>query len=523
MARRAAAKPATKAAAVRPPVADTSPASKPERAASKPERAASEPKRAASKPKRASRKTTPSPETLTALGLERLIGLVLSETARNPTFKKLVTAAVASLQGPDAIAALIDRRLTALERGQGYIDWQKQRAFAADLDAMLTTVVTELAALDPRAALDRLIRFLGGANDVLGRAEDSSGRIHGVYERAVDAAASLIVDLPAEAAAGVATGLVIRLGADGYGFVETLLHDLIPRLPEAALPPLDAALADATPPASEVRTGGEKAWASQLARSRLVRMRQALADRAGDVDAFIAFEQAVSPEQPDRVRIAERLLAAGRTPEALDWIRRPQKRGPVVVTREALLTGHFDPDAPERARQAVEIRILDSLGQTQAAQALRWEAFGRNLDPAMLRAYLAKLPDFEDDAALDRAFDQAQAHPDRYRALAFLTHWPNSTRAARLVMAHRGSWDGSRYEILAPAAEALERTQPEAAAELYRLLIDSILEHGRSAAYGHAARYLQALDGLTEDPEAYRGTLRRLHGRKAAFWSQVRD
>ena len=502
MARRAAAKPAAKAASVQPPVGDKS---------------------AASKPKRASRKTTPSPETLTALGLERLIGLVLSETARNPTFKKLVTAAVASLQGPDAIAALIDRRLTALERGQGYIDWQKQRAFAADLDAMLTTVVTELAALDPRAALDRLIRFLGGAGDVLGRAEDSSGRLHGVYERAADAAAALIVDLPAEEAAGVATGLVTRLGADGHGFVEALMHDLIPRLPEAALAPLDAALADAIPPASEGRAGGQKAWASQLARSCLVRMRQALADRAGDVDAFIAFEQAVSPEQPDRVRIAERLLGANRAPEALDWIRRPQKRGPVVVTREALLTGHFDHDAPERARQAVEIRILDSLGQTEAAQTLRWEAFARHLDPAMLRAYLAKLPDFEDDEALARAFDQAQAHPDRYRALAFFTHWPNPTHAARLVMAHRGRWDGSRYEILAPAAEALERTQPEAAAELYGLLIDSILEHGRSAAYGHAARYLEALDGLTEDPEAYRSTLRRRHGRKAAFWSQVRD
>ena len=224
-----------------------------------------------------------------------------------------------------------------------------------------------------------------------------------------------------------------RLGADGHGFVEALMHDLIPRLPEAALAPLDAALADATPPASEGRAGGQKAWASQLARSRLVRMRQALADRAGDVDAFIAFEQAVSPEQPDRVRIAERLLGAGRAPEALDWIRRPQKRGPVVVTREALLTGQFDHDAPERARQAVEIRILDSLGQTEAAQTLRWEAFARHLDPAMLRAYLAKLPDFEDDEALARAFDQAQAHPDRYRALAFFTHWPNPARAARLV------------------------------------------------------------------------------------------
>ncbi|KQP94913.1 hypothetical protein ASF60_01635 [Methylobacterium sp. Leaf113] len=489
-------------------------------------------KAAPTKPKRASRKTTPCPETLTELGLERLIQLVLSETARNPTFKKLVTAAVASLQGPDAIAALVDRRLTALERGQGYIDWQKQRAFSADLDAMLTTVVSELAALDPRAALDRLIRFLGGADDVLGRADDSSGRLHGVYERAADAAASLIVDLPGDEAAAFAARLVPRLGADGHGFVETLMHDLIPRLPETAHTALDMALKAATPAAPPARTGGEKAWTAQWARNRFIRMRQALADRAGDVDAFIAFEKEASPEQPDRVRIAERLLAADRAPEALEWIRRSQKRGPVIVTREALLTGQFDHHAPERARQAVEIRILDTLGDKAGAQALRWQEFERSLDPAMLRAYLAKLPDFEDDAALERAFDHAEAFADRYRALAFLIHWPNPDRAARLVMQHRGSWDGSRYDILVPAAEALERTQPAVASELYRLLIDSILEHGRSAAYGHAARYLTALDSLaaqveegrlTPDPEAYRASLRRLHGRKSAFWAQVRD
>ena len=114
---------------------------------------------AAEKPKRVTRKTTPSPETLAPLGLDRLIGLVLDETARNPAFKKLVTAAIAGLQGPDAVAALIDRRLTALERAHGYIDWQKRRSFAADLDATISTIVSELAPLDVDAALNRCDPF----------------------------------------------------------------------------------------------------------------------------------------------------------------------------------------------------------------------------------------------------------------------------------------------------------------------------------------------------------------------------
>jgi hypothetical protein len=478
------------------------------------------------KPKRTARKTTPSPETLTELGLERLIRLVLDETARNPTFKKLVTAAVAGLQGPEAVAALIDRRLTALERGQGYIDWQKQRTFAADLDAMLTTVVSELAALDPASALDRLLRFLGGADDVLGRADDSSGRIHGVYERAADAAAALIAALPAASAASVALGLVARLPQDGSGLVEGLMQDLVPRLPDEALAPLDAALTEATPAAA--RAGS--AWDGM--RGRLLRMRQALADRMGDVDRFIALETERLPEHPNRVLIAERLLAAGREREALDWVRRPQKRGTMLVTRDQLLSGRFDPAAIERDRAVLEIRILEALGETKAAQDLRWQTFKRTLDREMLRTYLAKLPDFEDDAALDRAFAVADAHPNRYAALTFFTLWPNPARAARLVAAHRDVWEGSHYEILAPAAEALEHSQPQAASELYRLLIDDILEQGRSAAYSHAARYLTALGHLADyiapgslepDPEAYREGLRRQHGRKSAFWAQVRD
>ncbi len=485
------------------------------------------PNKPVTKPKRPSRKTTPSPETLTELGLERLIRLVLDETGRNPAFKKLVTAAVAGLQGPEAVAALIDRRLTALERASGYIDWQKRRAFAADLDATLTTIVVELGPLDAQAGLDRLMRFLAAADGVLERVDDSSGQVHGLFARAGDAAARLGSGLAAPEAAAFALRLVPMLKADGYGLVEDVLHALIPTLPEAALGRLDAGLAAALPP-RPAKSEGTRAWNQLTARNQILRLRQGLADRRGDVDAFIRLEQEAAPERPERTEIAERLLAAGRLDEALDWVRRPQKRGLVVVTREQMLTGQFDPEAPDRARVELEIRILDALSRGAEAQALRWTQFERSLDTGMLRAYLAKLPDFEDDEALERAFAHAAAHPDPYRALHFFTHWPKPDRAARLVAAQ--AWDGGRYEILVPAAEALEASEPLAATRLYRLLVDDILERGRSAAYGHGARHLATLDALaprldpdalTPDHASYRAALRKAHGRKAAFWSQV--
>lgn len=476
------------------------------------------------------RRTTPSPETLAALGADRLIGLILGETARNPGFKKLVTAALASLQGPDAVAAIIDRRLTALEGAQGYIDWQKRRAFAADLNATVTVIVNELRPLDPAAALDRLQRFLAHADAVLNRVDDGNGAIQGVFERASAAFVEIAGGLPAEAAGRVAMSLVSPVTDDPFGPLGLLLAEMLPSLPEDALAEIDAGLAEAVARPETGRSRGEHPAYHAATRNQILRLRQAIADRRGDPDAFIALESAIAPGGENRTAIARRLLSAGRAHEALDWIRRPQDPKRRVATREDLIAG-FDSRVPERERLVVEIEILDALGGSSEAQALRWGRFERELDGPMLRSFLAKLPDFEDEEALQRALDHVEAFPEPHRALAFLVAWPDLHRAARLVTRRPTAWDGGlHYAILAPAAEALAQDHPLAATILYRRLIDGVFDHSRSAAYPHAARYLAELDGLAPrleagavepDPEGYRAKLRREHGRKHAFWSLV--
>ncbi|MGU3325459.1 DUF6880 family protein [Methylobacterium mesophilicum] len=478
------------------------------------------------------RRTTPSPETLATLGPDRLIGLILGETARNPTFKKLVTAALAALQGPDAVAAMIDRRLTALGSAQGYIDWQKRRAFAADLNTTVTVIVDELRPLDAGAALERLRRFLDGADAVLNRVDDSTGAVQGVYERASDAFVETAANLPPAAAAQIATSLVGPFTTDPFGPLGTLLREMTPTLDEDALSEIDAALAEA---ASGMAKGGEArneaAYRRIAARGQILRLRQVIADRRNDTDAFIAIETEIASGGEDRVSIARRLLSAGRLEEALDWIRRKREKGPRIVTRADLIAG-YDPRGPERERQALEIDILDALGRSDAAQDLRWALFERDLDVPMLRAYLAKLPDFEDEEALLKALDHAEAFANPHRALAFMVTWPDLARAATLVERNRKVWQGEHYSVLAPAADALVQDHPLAATILYRRLLDGILEAGRSAAYTHGARYLLELDGLAERldagsispaPAAYRDALRRDHGRKHAFWGLLRD
>lgn len=486
--------------------------------------------------KRVSTSTTPGPETLSALKPEILIRLILDEVTQNPAFKKRVSAAIAGTRGPDAVAALIDRRLSALEKARGFVDWEKSRAFAADLKATVSVIESDLAPLDAAMAVERLRRFLGGSGSVLERVDDSSGRIHAIYENAADAAYSIAERLPPETVAELVQSLVAALNRDGFGLLDALIRRLVPKLEGEALSALDARIGAAIKalpeerPANPARFAFDEAFERRFERQRLGRLRQAIADVRGDVETFIALEQAHAPERADTTAIAERLLAAGRAEEALTWLHKPGRNRLVVLTRAQLASGEADAVVPDRHRHEVEIRILEALGRRDEAQALRWSRFEQVLDPQALREHLAKLPDFEDEEVLERALAHAAAFRSQLGGLDFLIRWPRLDLAARMVIAHRTEWDGSAWQWLVPAAEALGEDHPLAASILHRALLDDILKQGRSQAYGHGARHLARLEMLAErlDPGAlepdhsgYRAGLRKAHGRKAGFWAQV--
>ena len=103
------------------------------------------------------RKPSLSIEALVALGPEKLAQLVLDEAGRSPSFRRLADAALAGAKGPDAVAKLIDRRLAALEKARGFIEWDKVRAFRDDLHATVATIAGELAQGSVAMAIDRLL------------------------------------------------------------------------------------------------------------------------------------------------------------------------------------------------------------------------------------------------------------------------------------------------------------------------------------------------------------------------------
>ena len=469
-------------------------------------------------------------EVLAKLGLKKLAELVLDEANRDASFRRRVSAAVAANKGPEAVAAVIDRRLAGLARARGFVEWEDSKTFAGDLHATVTIIAEELGKIDPDAAIDRLIRFLATAETVFERVDDSSGRIQAIYYDAADAMAGLASGLPPKRKASLPDRLHRLIVEADHGFCAQLFEQVLPILPASAIDAWDSRIAEEAstlgPPAD-----GDIDWGHRAKLGLLVRLRQAIADQRGDCDAFMALELSGNGGRPDTLAIAERLLRAGRHAEALEWVSKPGRPRVKILTWTN--AGDVEPAASETPEQIrLELRILEAMGDRKGAQTLRWTTFLELLDTALLREHVQRLADFEEFEVLERAFAHATAFKDKYRALKLFLSWPRLDLASRLVAEHRAQWDGRDYWILAPAAETLEQDHPLAATILYRALLNQILAGARAKAYAHAANYLASLDALAgriEGDDAltshatYKAELQKKHGRKSGFWAQVKD
>ena len=245
-----------------------------------------------------------------------------------------------------------------------------------------------------------------------------------------------------------------------------------------------------------------------------------IADCEGDVDAFINTYQVRDLTNPKFVsEIAVRLVKARRAKEALTYLDRA---APSAANR------HFGQTEWTDAR----ISALDALKRHDEAQALRLSLFETQLSARHLRAYLDHLPDFDDVEAEQAALETVVSCSNVHVALAFLIKWPDHQRAARLVQTRFKEIDGDHYELLDPAADALQSKHALAAVLLRRALIDFTLLNGRSTRYKHAARHVEEIKSLNAQIKDYGGfethdqfmaRLKATHGRKTGFWPLLRD
>jgi hypothetical protein len=472
-------------------------------------------------------KKTLNAKNLEALGAERLAELLIEISTGNAAAKRRLRLELAGAQSPAEVAREIRKRLTTIARSRSFVDWQNRRALVDDLDTQRRAIVDHVAKADPAEALDLMWRFMGLANSIFERCDDSSGTVIGIFH---DACA----DLGAIAAAAtvaperLADQAFQALNQNDYGQYDGLIAVLTPALGQGGLEHLKQRMIALSNkpvqrPAQEDRQAigfgsGGPIYADEIAeRSRESTVRLALmqiADAQGDVDSFIAQYDARTRKVPKiAAEIAQRLLAVGRAAEA--W-----------QTIEA--TEHRRTGWPDFEWEDARIEVLDATGRGDEAQAARWSCFERFFSAPHLRAYLKRLPDFDDIDAEERALDHAEGAKSVLQALSFLVSWPALDRAASLVIQRAAELDGDRYEILTPSADALAEKHPLAATLVLRAMIDFSLTKSRSSRYRHVARHLMACASLAssiqdfaafEPHEAYVARLKAEHGKKSSFWS----
>jgi hypothetical protein len=230
--------------------------------------------------------------------------------------------------------------------------------------------------------------------------------------------------------------------------------------------------------------------------------------------------------------IGHRLLAVGRASEALAALEtaRPERRTgrDQQYGEELSLAGH---DAGS-VWEEVYINALDATGQEQQAQRLRWTTFEEWLSSTQLRAYLKRLPDFEDVEAEERAMRHVLGFKSFPAALGFFYEWPDQVRVAELVLARASEIDGNMYYLLDPVAQLIEDKHPLAATLLRRATIEDTLDGAKSSRYKHAARHLLECTSLAprvqdfrtfERHETFVARLRAKYGRKVGFWTQASE
>jgi len=314
--------------------------------------------------------------------------------------------------------------------------------------------------------------------------------------------------------------------ANDYGVFDGLVTVMLPALDEAGAAHLKERLTKALTGRSA--KAGERDYHALAVRSAL----QALADGKLDVDAYIAL---VPPEERrlphQSAEIGRRLLAAGRAAEALAVLERAKpKRRAVKVTRDDDL--YLIGLAADNEWEETYIEALEATGKKDEAQRLRWATFEERLSADQLRAYLKRLPDFDDVEAEERAMNHALGFRSFAAALGFFREWPDPARAAQLVLARASEIDGNLYYLLDSTARLIEGKHPLAAILLRRAMIEDTLDGAKSTRYKHAARHLLECRSLVagirdfgefEPHEAFISRLRARHGRKTGFWSQVSE
>jgi hypothetical protein len=414
---------------------------------------------------------TLSEANLAALGAERLAALLI-EVADGDLKRRLRMELAAVVGAPD-LALELDKRLATLGASRARVSWRKRPELLADLRMLRAMIVGRLGGMDAKLALDRLVVWFDLYPSLAARVKDPKGELTLVFDAASSDLATLASAVDPDIAAPVLTEALSTRLSEWASWVGRGAAALSPGLARRVL--LDLTRGRPRP------TG------------RLALVVRKLADRAGDIDAWLLAIPDDDRRKPEvAAEIARRLALAGRAEEARS-VFEASRIAPAPASRWGRARAVAEPPAPPESWFAAEIAVLEAEGRAREAEEARWSLFERTLSEDALKALLAGLPDFEDVIALDRAFAVAMAFVDPMKGLAFLMNWPAHREAAETILNRRDQIRGAVDDVPLWAARLAGR-YPDAALVLVRARARALVRLG--------AGMTEEVEGLVAEAEA---------------------
>lgn len=413
---------------------------------------------------------------------------------------------------PRKLAAGFRATLNGWRRSTRYLNYRQSHAFAAELESWLHQVERELLPWDPQLALELFEALIGSDASFFERADDSDGRIADAMRiscRLWLTTAGRCEPPPA----GWIERLRQLVRADDYSAREPLLGDANLLLDEQQMralvvqfeADLDASIqagaaARALPPAVFMASGSLRLLSEAL--------------RDPDIEVRAVLRYSPVPNALQKASFVRAYLECGRPADALAW-----------------LDGQWD-DHHEDSRLRLLAQAYRDLQRGDECTAIRQRLFESTGSVEDFVAWRACLPVASRPIVGATARRRAEVESDPISAACLLLEIGDAAMAEALLVARYLDIDGKSYPRLVPLAEALEGQQcPLGATACYRALLLGILTRAYAKAYGHGARYLAKLRQLaTEVPdphplerhELFEAALKVRHGRKVAFWSQVK-
>ncbi len=171
-----------------------------------------------------SRSRALSADTLEGLGARRLSELLMDAAQGDPALARSLRLVLAGTDGGGRLAAEVEKRLRTIGRSRGFVEWDKVRPLARELDSLRETIAGPLAAVDPEAAVAQMRLLLSLGRGVFERSDDGSGILGDVFRQAGAELGRLWALLPTRNPIALTGEVFGLLDADGYGVTDRLLE-----------------------------------------------------------------------------------------------------------------------------------------------------------------------------------------------------------------------------------------------------------------------------------------------------------